>query len=211
MSLVSYREPQTRAEMIALHNARRQRWAKLPTFPDTPILSTRAWHQQQKRERMGEPPPPLPPATAAKLAPFEAPFKLQSAEPEPAAAIETEPHRPRKLTIHLIQNVVSDLYGITDKDITSKSRTLRITKPRLIAMYICNVLTNLSYPKIGHGFGYYENGFFHPKDHTTVLCAVRRIAYLMSVDRELADEISEIKSIIERLTTGASGSSLPSP
>jgi hypothetical protein len=73
--------------------------------------------------------------------------------------------------IRHIQNVVAEHFDITVIDILSARREQKVTRPRMIAMYLCKILTTRSLPDIGRRFG--------NKDHTTVLHSVRKITYLL--------------------------------
>ena len=53
------------------------------------------------------------------------------------------------------------------KDLTSSQRSNNITFPRQIGMYLCRILTNESFPKVGEAFG--------KRDHTTVMHAFKKI------------------------------------
>lgn len=85
-----------------------------------------------------------------------------------------------------IQKIIADYYQITVDDLKSKKRTFKISHPRQIAMYLCRILTDESYPRIGLEFG--------GKDHTTVMHAFDKI------DNELKTN-EELKKIINLLTT----------
>ena len=62
-----------------------------------------------------------------------------------------------------IQENVCKYFNITIKDLKSSQRSNDITFPRQIGMYLCRILTNDSFPKIGEAFG--------KRDHTTVMHA----------------------------------------
>lgn len=94
-------------------------------------------------------------------------------------------------TIRDVQEVVCEFYRVERNDLVSARRDMPICFYRQVAMFIAKELTQKSLPEIGRRFG--------DRDHTTVLSAKRKIARLIEADRELADEITEIKSRIEAL------------
>ena len=71
------------------------------------------------------------------------------------------------ITIEYIQEVVCKYFNITMKDIKSSQRSNDIAFPRQIGMYLCRILTNESFPKIGEAFG--------KRDHTTVMHGYKKI------------------------------------
>ena len=70
----------------------------------------------------------------------------------------------------------------------SNRRSRNIVRPRQIAMYLAKNLTNCSYPQIGSRFG--------DRDHTTVMHAVRKIEDMMTEDRQMADDVVMIRSLL---------------
>lgn len=87
--------------------------------------------------------------------------------------------------------VTAEFYGIPESDMRSQRRDMPVARIRQVAMYLAKAMTEKSMPEIGRRFG--------GKDHTTILHAVRRIKALMETDRELADEVAEIKYRLECL------------
>ncbi|MFC0358414.1 chromosomal replication initiator protein DnaA [Kytococcus schroeteri] len=81
-------------------------------------------------------------------------------------------------------------FTISVEEIQGASRSRNLTRARQIAMYLCRELTDLSLPKIGKEFG--------GRDHTTVMHAERKIKQLLSEDRRVYDEVSELTSIIRK-------------
>jgi chromosomal replication initiation ATPase DnaA len=107
----------------------------------------------------------------------------QTASEVKAAEVEEAP--PKLPLIVDIQKAVCEFYGVSRVDILSERRTAHIVLPRQIAVYLSRQLTLRSLPEIGRRFG--------GRDHTTCISAFRKIQRLLECDRELADEISEIK------------------
>ena len=96
--------------------------------------------------------------------------------------------KPKQITAELIQEVVSDFFGIRIEDFKAKKRTRNVAFPRQIAMYLTRELTDLSLPKIVESFG--------GRDHTTVIHACEKINDELQNDLELQDKI---KLIIEKI------------
>jgi chromosomal replication initiator protein len=91
----------------------------------------------------------------------------------------------RRVTIDEIQKAVVDHYAIRMADMTSSRRSRAIARPRQVAMYLAKQLTPRSLPEIGKRFG--------GRDHTTVMHACRQIEKLSAEDRQLADDLEQIK------------------
>ena len=85
-----------------------------------------------------------------------------------------------------IQKAVADYYSITVEVLKGKKRSANIAYPRMVAMYLCRMLTDQSFPRIGLEFG--------GRDHSTVIHAVDKIESDLKVDNNLKDAINEIKS-----------------
>ena len=94
----------------------------------------------------------------------------------------------KKNDVHRIQKIVSEYFQISVEDIRSKKRSSNISFPRQIAMYLCRVMTNESFPKIGIEFG--------GKDHTTVMHSVEKIEKEIRVNKDLANIIEKLKKDI---------------
>jgi hypothetical protein len=88
-----------------------------------------------------------------------------------------------------VMRVVCARFSITRRALLSQRRTLEVVRPRQIAMYLAKVVTLRSFPEIGRRFG--------GRDHTTVIHAVDKIANMMLTDRELAEEISILRGMLE--------------
>ncbi len=87
-----------------------------------------------------------------------------------------------------IQKAVSDHYKITVEMMKSRKRSNNIAYPRQIAMYLCRVLTDESFPKIGLEFG--------NRDHSTVIHACDKIESDMKSNSQLKNIIEEIKDVL---------------
>lgn len=86
-----------------------------------------------------------------------------------------------------IIKVVAKNYGLTDKEIRSRSNTRRIAFPRQVAMYLCKQLTDLSYPEVGK--------LFNNKHHSTVMYGVSKIEEMLAQKEVFPGECSEIERL----------------
>ena len=103
---------------------------------------------------------------------------------------DTNPELSRsRVNVGQILDVVSIYYGISLQDLKSKKRTQEIVLPRQIAMYLCQQLMDISFPRLGEEFG--------GRDHTTVMYACNKINDRIKEDRDFALVIKELKNKIE--------------
>ncbi len=94
----------------------------------------------------------------------------------------------RLITIEDIQRRVSDVFGVKPHDLRSKTRTKSVAFPRQVAMYLARQLTSDSFADIGRSFG--------GKDHTTVLHAVNKIEALLQEDPKFRKTLDHIINTI---------------
>lgn len=92
------------------------------------------------------------------------------------------------ISIEYIQDCVCKYFNITDKDLKSTQRSNDITYPRQIGMYLCRILTNESFPKIGDSFG--------KRDHTTVMHAFKKIEKDIKENSNTKLVVESVKKII---------------
>lgn len=85
-----------------------------------------------------------------------------------------------------IQKAVADYYKLTIEVLKGKKRSANIAYPRMIAMYLCRMLTDQSFPRIGLEFG--------GRDHSTVIHACDKIEEELKTNIELKEIINEIKA-----------------
>ncbi len=85
-----------------------------------------------------------------------------------------------------IQKAVADHYNITVEDLKGKRRSNKVAHPRQLAMYLCRLETNETYPRIGLEFG--------GRDHSTVIFACDKIEQELLENAELERTIKEIKA-----------------
>ena len=93
-----------------------------------------------------------------------------------------------QISIDAIQREVARYYNIRQTEMHSKRRARSIVRPRQVAMYLAKNLTNCSYPQIGSRFG--------DRDHTTVMHAVRKVEDMIAEDKQFADDVSMIRSLL---------------
>lgn len=85
-----------------------------------------------------------------------------------------------------IQKAVADYYKITVDVLKGKKRSANIAYPRMVAMYLCRMLTDESFPRIGLEFG--------GRDHSTVIHAINKIEGDLKENSQLKEIINEIKT-----------------
>ncbi len=90
-----------------------------------------------------------------------------------------------KNDVNRIQTVVCDYFKITLDDIKGKKRSQNINYPRQVAIYLCRVLANESFPKIGTYFG--------GRDHSTIMSAYQKIQKELLVNEQLKVVIKDLK------------------
>ena len=92
------------------------------------------------------------------------------------------------ISIEYIQETVCKYFDITTKDLVSTQRSNDIAFPRQVGMYLCRILTNESFPKIGESFG--------KRDHTTVMHAFKKIEKEIKEKKETKLIVESVKKII---------------
>lgn len=95
----------------------------------------------------------------------------------------------RLITISLIQEIVSEHFGVKVVDMRSKKRTREVAFPRQVAMYLARELTDASLPRIGEDFG--------GRDHTTVMHACEKIRGESEYDQNLAATLRELRTRLQ--------------
>ena len=84
-------------------------------------------------------------------------------------------------------SVVAERYGVSVKDLKSKSRLAIHAKPRMIFYWIAYRALEKTYPEIGR---------FLNRDHTTIVHGVRAVRERKMCNWDLANDI--IDEVIER-------------
>ncbi|MCL2324678.1 MAG: chromosomal replication initiator protein DnaA [Actinomycetia bacterium] len=95
----------------------------------------------------------------------------------------------KPVTIAQIQAEVCRYFSINHIDLVGSKRKHEIVLPRHIAMYLCQELTDSSFPQIGRAFG--------GKDHTTVMHAVNKIKKEMSSDTDIYQQVQHLTSSLK--------------
>lgn len=67
-----------------------------------------------------------------------------------------------------VEQVVCDVFGVSENDLRGTSRKQASTQPRMLAMYLARRLANVPYSEIGEHFG--------KRNHSTVMSAERKVA-----------------------------------
>ena len=91
-----------------------------------------------------------------------------------------------KNDVHRIQRVVCDYFKIDIDDLKGKKRNKNINYPRQIAIYLCRVMTDESFPKLGTYFG--------GRDHSTIINAYQKIENDLKTNEQLEIVINELKN-----------------
>jgi chromosomal replication initiator protein len=113
-------------------------------------------------------------------------YKKQPTREDIATLLSNLINPPRKLPApKKVIEIVADFYQLKEKDLITSSRKQEIVKPRQIAMYLLREELKSSYPYIGQKLG--------GKDHTTVIHACEKIAKELKVNKNLEDELQEIR------------------
>lgn len=89
------------------------------------------------------------------------------------------------ITVDAVQKAVAAYFSVKVSDLKGKRRHRGISRPRMIAMYLCRQLTTASFPEIGMRFG--------GKDHSTVINACKRMEALQSEDEDLRNVIDSLR------------------
>jgi hypothetical protein len=181
MPLVPVREFDDAKSMIDFYKANA---AKFPfdRFPTEAPLPLRAVAKSRRPDyRPIEPSPAPEPAS----------------DPKPVIpAVPAEPYKHLSaFFIQKLQITVADAWGIDRKLLLSDSRTTPIVVPRSVAMAIAKRLTPSTLLFLGRQFCR-PNG--SPRDHTTVLNAIRKYHWLMN---ELTDALPPDASVWEWAVT----------
>lgn len=91
----------------------------------------------------------------------------------------------KKPTFLMLLDAVCEEAGVTEEEIFSDTRAVRVFSSRHILFYLCRRLLETSYPAIGHRLN---------RDHTTVLYGVRRVTRLIETDPFFAQLVNRCLS-----------------
>lgn len=89
------------------------------------------------------------------------------------------------ISIEAVQKAVAAYFSVKISELKGKRRHRGISRPRMIAMYLCRQLTGSSFPEIGMRFG--------GKDHSTVINACKRIEALAKEDEDLHSAVESLR------------------
>ena len=93
-----------------------------------------------------------------------------------------------KVTIDLIQTLVCKFFKISKNEMLSSRRSRYLVRPRQTAIYLTKILTPKSLPEIGREFS--------NRDHTTIIHSVKTIERLKENDKDMAENINNLKNQI---------------
>ena len=99
--------------------------------------------------------------------------------------------KSRNISIENIIYTVANYYNISENQILSRKRTKEIAFARQVAMFLAKELTSLTLETIGLNFG--------GKDHATVLYSYNSVSALSKKDKEVMNQIIEIKELLKNL------------
>ena len=96
--------------------------------------------------------------------------------------------KEKKISSEYIQETVAKYFSINKDDLSGGKRSNDIAYPRQIAMYLCRIVANMPYPKIGEDFG--------GRDHSTVMHACKKIEKEMKEKENTKLIVESVKNII---------------
>lgn len=88
-------------------------------------------------------------------------------------------------SINKIMSVVAAYFNLTVDDLKGKKRSKQVANARMIAMYLCRVMTDETYPRIALEFG--------GRDHSTIIHGYEKINEDIKNNGELEKIINELK------------------
>jgi chromosomal replication initiator protein len=95
----------------------------------------------------------------------------------------------KAVTSDQIVRAVASYFDVKIPDLKGPRRHKMITRPRMVAMYLCRKLTEDSYPEIGRSFG--------DRDHTTVINAVSKVESLLETDPQIQRALRDLRTQLE--------------
>lgn len=95
----------------------------------------------------------------------------------------------KKINADDIITIVANYYKVSVQNIMSSKRNKEIAFPRMVAIYLCRELTDLSLPSLGKLFN---------KDHSSIFYANSKIASLVTEnENNIKDNLEDIKAILQ--------------
>lgn len=125
--------------------------------------------------------------------------KILPPKPVVKPIIEIIPIADPPAKIHQIQRTTCKKFGVDFIDFMSRRKTKNLTVPRQVSYVLSRALTLKSLPDIGN---------HHRRDHTTVLCALRKYQWLtdrLRLELTPADSISTWVDRAHALVTEGNG------
>jgi chromosomal replication initiator protein len=92
------------------------------------------------------------------------------------------------LDIHDITDAVSQVFGVTERELRSKSRKAEVVMARQVAMYLCRKILGSPLKKIGLYFG--------GRDHSTVIHSLEKVDKFVEEDVDLREKIEKIEKML---------------
>ncbi len=102
-------------------------------------------------------------------------------------SIIKEKDRPN-ISMDDIKAVTAGCFNITVGDLVSNKKKRVYSYPRQVAMYLSRKYTSLSFKEIGDAFG--------PKDHSTVIYAIRRIEKMRDQEADTLQDLRRIENLL---------------
>lgn len=99
--------------------------------------------------------------------------------------------KDQRLTVQIIQHKVAEHFAISPHQLRAHTRKRNVTYPRNIAMYLCKKWTKQALRTIGLDFG--------GRDYSTVIHACKKIEKDLKDDKELADHITILETLLKSL------------
>ena len=93
--------------------------------------------------------------------------------------------KEQMITPDRIIDKTCEYYGISREEIPSQKRSKDIALPRQVAMFHIRSMTDTSFDEIGKLLG--------GRDHTTVMSGINKIRDQITVDRQLAEQVENIR------------------
>lgn len=97
----------------------------------------------------------------------------------------------KKLSVGDIQKQVEQYYDVPHNDLIGQKRDRKIAYARKIAVYLSREMLDMPYNQIGKSFG--------GRDHTTIMYSVSDVEKKLSENREIREEIENIKRRIKEM------------
>jgi hypothetical protein len=101
--------------------------------------------------------------------------------------------------LQILSDTVEDYFNIPRGQIKVKTRKKEIKEPRQIAMFFA---MDILYPKNGKLYSETNIGKYFFKDHATVIHAKKTINNLINTDKQLREDVDEIRKKIKENLNG---------